>query len=508
MAGSVDASRSSDPAADTRPDGRRHQLYVTPSPIVGLVVVLVLGLLLRVLDWIVYSPVEMNLNDSNTYVEMAQGALFGSAIQPAGYPLFLRIVHVVADDLWVTVAVQHFLGLATAVLMYALVRRAGGPGWAAVTGGAAVALSLDQIFLEHALLTETLFTFLLVAALYAAVRSLTSLGRIRGRVDARLAWIALAGLLLGVSATVRTAAALLIPFWGLWAAFAVPTRWRVRALRGGVGVVAAVAVVLGYAAVRQGYANSFALSPAGGWAIYSRIAPFADCSKFTPPAGTAALCERVAPVKRPGPDFYGWQPTSPAVKLFGGPPTGGPKLSAFAKAAIVHQPGAYAAAVINDTMRYFAPGWNDEKPYGGPAYDLMDVNRRAPDSEAYTSKHLSHWYDPVTLRVRGGVEALSDVQQIFRVQPLLLLQALLLGFAGLALTRGPLRATLVLLLGLSLLTMVIPAATALYSARYAIPVDGPLIAAGCLGLWLIVARARGDARAVTPNSSAAPTSGA
>ncbi len=37
--------------------------------------------------------------------------------------------------------------------------------------------------------------------------------------------------------------------------------------------------------------------------------------------------------------------------------------------------------------------------------------------------------------------------------------------------------------------MLVPVATAIYSARYAIPVSGPLVAAGAIGAWLVGVRA-------------------
>ncbi len=49
-----------------------------------------------------------------------------------------------------------------------------------------------------------------------------------------------------------------------------------------------------------------------GWGFYSRSAPFADCTKFDPPEGTEALCEEKPRTSGFGPDFYGWEPDSPA----------------------------------------------------------------------------------------------------------------------------------------------------------------------------------------------------
>ena len=65
---------------------------------------------------------------------------------------------------------------------------------------------------------------------------------------------------------------------------------------------------------------------------------------------------------------------------------------------------------------------------------------------------------------------LSEIQDWVRVQPLLMLGAMLLGLAGIVFTRGRVRAVLILLCGAGLLLFVVPSATANYNARYAIPV--------------------------------------
>ena len=93
-----------------------------------------------------------------------------------------------------TIALQHLLGIATGLILYAAVRRLGAPVWAGVLAAAAVLLSLDQIFLEHAVMNETVFTFLFALALYAAVRALDPRApagrsaRPAARLDRRRGW--------------------------------------------------------------------------------------------------------------------------------------------------------------------------------------------------------------------------------------------------------------------------------------------------------------------------------
>src|SRR4051812_13999600 len=70
-------------------------------------------------------------HDGAAYVRAAHFGLGrgGGAQEPPGYPLFLRVVHAVSDQLAFTIAVQHVLALAAGTLFFLTVRRAGGPRW-------------------------------------------------------------------------------------------------------------------------------------------------------------------------------------------------------------------------------------------------------------------------------------------------------------------------------------------------------------------------------------------
>jgi hypothetical protein len=63
---------------------------------------------------------------------------------------------------------------------------------------------------------------------------------------------------------------------------------------------------------------------------------------------------------------------------------------------------------------------------------------------------------------------------------------------GIWLSAGRVRAALVLLFGASLALLVVPSALATYNARYAMPIGGPLAAAGAIGLWVCLARLGGS----------------
>jgi ABC-type iron transport system FetAB permease component len=84
-----------------------------------------------------------------------------------------------------------------------------------------------------------------------------------------------------------------------------------------------------------------------------------------------------------------------------------------------------------------------------------------------------------------------------------MLQAFALAGFGIWLARGRVRAGLVLLLGGPLVALLIASATVSYNARYVIPLEGPLIASGAVGLWVIVDRLR--ERRANGNSATAPS---
>src|SRR6185503_3300053 len=95
--------------------------------VAGLAAVLGAGALLRGLMMVAWSPGFMGWPDAKSYLDVAHGELFSNVLRPAGYPLFLRVLDVVNPSLDLVVLVNHALGLGTAVLLFATVRRLGAP---------------------------------------------------------------------------------------------------------------------------------------------------------------------------------------------------------------------------------------------------------------------------------------------------------------------------------------------------------------------------------------------
>ena len=471
------------------PESREARLAV-----IGLAALLVTGALLRLLFVLAWRPAFMGWPDAASYIEVSQGELFGNALRPAGYPLFLRALHTLVPSLLFVIVLQHLLGLASAALLYLTVARTGAPRLLGLVPAAVVALGGDIMFVEHAPISEALFLFLVVCGVYAAVRA---------QEGDRLRWAAICGLTLALAATVRVLAVPLLVVVGLWALVGIqlPLRRRLTVLA--VGAAGALAVIGTYYAIQERAVGHTGLSPNGIWNVYGRVAPFADCSKFTPPPGTEPLCEKTPRPERPFTYQYtfNWY-YSPGVRYFGNPHTATEEqtdqVAAFAWAVIVGQPLDYAEEVGAGLLRYVAP--ESFRGYGGgPSYhDLVHSPVLFHPLFQKQGLGVARWHYPDAPRRFSADHGLLDVLRTYesgtRIQgPLFALLALLSVIAP-VLTRGRVRgaALLFALAGWTLLVM--PVATVEFSARTGLPGFGPLSAAAALGGWRVLAAVRGRRR--------------
>jgi hypothetical protein len=454
------------------------------------------GLALRIWATAGIWPAGLSTHDTAAYVRAAHYGLSKDPLEPSGFPIFLRLMHSISAQLAVTVAVQHVLGMAAGALLYLAVRRLGGNQWLALGGAAAIWLNGDQIFLEQTLLSEALFVFLLMLALYAVVRSREP--------GSGFVWPAMA-----VAATIALpfVRGVADPLVLLLLAFLAYGVWRARGpwlLRLGVAAAAGVLVVAAYAGIRHHDTGSWSIKTQGsGWPLYSRVAQFADCSKFTPPAGTRPLCESTPKSRRASSDTYAWQNASPAIRTFGEPPRGSSQVGHFALAAIEHQPGDYAHAVLIDLERYVDQNAGAPKPgdYGGP--DTLSFSHSGSvDGEG--SQQVRAYYHPFRVHAEAA-SPLADYQSVFRMHGWLLALLTALALAGAVFARGPLRYG-VALFGLSgLVLLAFPALVSTTTWRYTIPAGPLLVAAGAIGaaaLWAACARSLSR---VTPAGRTAPT---
>jgi hypothetical protein len=453
--------------------------------VIALAAGLAAAVALRVYAIVSFRPAVLNNNvhDGAVYMRAARRALGSGAQEPSGYPLFLRVVHGLSDDLMTTIGVQHALGLAAGMLLFFVVRRLDAPAWLGLFPAAIVWFNGDQLFLEHALLTEAVFTLVLVATVYAALRCLEGNGS---------HWALIAG---GMGATLLTirSVALPVPFvvigWLALASWRLNLRWRRNVA---VAAAAALMVTAAYGVVRHNATGRWSVLPEGSqWILYARAAEFADCRKFTPPPGTKVLCESTPPSKRPGPGFYLYL-GGPARAAFGGPEFHGDRVIAFARAAITHQPLDYLELVWTDAIRYVAPkaGPRRNHDFGEPGRLAFPAG--TPSVDSAVEREAAAYYRPFKRPSGSPAHGLSQYQKVFRVNGVVLLAFLVLGVAGAASSGTRLRWGIGLLLAIGLELVLVPPLTHA-EWRYAVPAEGLAAAAAAAGAWAVARRRGGSA---------------
>jgi hypothetical protein len=428
-----------------------------------------------------YSDAFLGFRDSSLYVGAARGSrsLFGPE-KPAGYPIFLRIVHFFSDHLSFTIFVQHALGVATGLLLYKAVRRSGAPAWLGLLPAAIAFFGGTGLFLEHALLADSLFTFVQAVGLYVTVRALG---------DPNPRWPLLAGVAIGVSfwlKTVGLASAVLVPALLLLAA---PGSARRRARSAASAALAVLAVIFAYVAVQAASTGYVGYERQGAWNLYGRVATFVDCSHFTPPNGTRFLCPSEPPGHRQSQFFFQYDTASPAVRRFG-LPTSAPAyangvLQRFSVAAIEHEPIAYLKAILHGLSFYIDPRFGEgylpetlreallDRGFGsaiGPGFRTY-----YPHYRAYTGRS-------------GSIHSLVRYESDTRVEGPLLVVLLVAAIAGAPLLRGRPRSSAILFTLTAIFSATLAVAGNAYDARYAYPAFGPIAAGAALGAWGIAVR--------------------
>ncbi|MFC6080856.1 hypothetical protein [Sphaerisporangium aureirubrum] len=460
---------------------RRHSVLTWAAPLGRHRVflgVIALGAALRVVVTLGYRP-ALWFPDSYTYVVTALRPS-PDLVRPAGYSMFLRLLEPF-HDFGVVALVQHGLGLATGVLVYTAVLRWGGPVWAAVAAAAPVLLDAYQVQLEHLLVSDTLFMFLVVAAVRVAIGARTWRGACA------------AGLLLAAATLTRTVGLPLIVLIGLWLAArrAAPAAgaglWaRLMAHRprgawlAAVCVVAALVPVGGYAAWFSATHHRFGIVGANGVFLYGRTMSFADCAVMRPPPDLAVLCDDTPPDARPPSQAYVWDPRAPLVTLPGITFTAATDRLAgrFALLALRSQPLDYAGSVLGELARSFT--WGRPVYPDRETYDLYEFPLRPPApptrTPAVTGAALAAEYQrgPIGTRVEepfaGWARAYQDVAHL---PGTVLLAVLLVSPVAAAVRRrrgaGPAPAPWALPWLTAVVLLVIPAATAEFDYRYVLP---------------------------------------
>lgn len=459
---------------------RRHRV---------LIVILVPAAAVRLAATLAYRP-ALYFNDSFEYVGVAR-RLFPYQAKPDGYPLLLRLLEP-AHSLRLVATLQHLLGLGVGIALYALLLRLRLPAWAAALSVAPPLLDGNIIQLEEVILSDTLFTSLLVAAAIVLLRH---------RVPTlRLA--AAAGLLLAGAALTRTVG---LPLIGVVVVGMLLRRsgWRATA-----ALLTAAAVPLAlYAGWYHSQQGRWSITGVDGVFLYARSTTFVDCRTNQPPADLVVLCptEPLAG-RRPAPDYV-WHTDTPLRKVPGSvfDPRKNALAKRFATLAISRQPADYVSTVSHDVLRTFH--WSRDaypsqavldgllftnRPWAIPAATYIPGRTVLGDMSAYEQD------SPATSMHPALVSALARYQDVVAVRGPMLAGLLMIGLAGLTLARRPApgRGAGAVLLALAVTLIVLPPALTAYDSRYVLPSIPFASAAAALGAAAL--SRRGGLRSAQP----------
>ena len=337
-----------------------------------------LGLALRVITMLGFPPAIWFGGDSASYVATALYHSPGTS-RLSGYGLMLFLLSPFHSFAVVTV-VQHLLGLAVAVMIYALLRRYGLPGWGATLATVPVLFDAFQIQLEHEILPTATFGFLVMVAIL-----LTLWWRGRGPVWATVA----AGAALAVGATFWPVG---LPMLIVFLAYLLRRRVGWRTL-----VATAVAGAIPLAGYLLWFYNSYgevAFTNSDGIYLWSRTMTFANCAVIKPPPDEVGLCPRQPVPQRPSASTFIWEGNSPLANVPGKRFSVSKNALAkdFALRAIAAQPGSYIGDVLHDVSLTFY--WNN------PHHPSVAMTHRY--LFAYASHH---WITPRFPRGHGHTVA-------------------------------------------------------------------------------------------------------
>lgn len=433
-----------------------------------------------------FPPVFL-MSDGPDYLDIADH-LAPSPNRPVGYSIFLRGLSEVSRSLVLVTSVQLVLGLLTAVVAYALLRRWGVRPWVATLATLPMLFDAMQLLLEHAVLSDVLFGLLVVTALAA------------------LAWwptprwwtTVLGGCLLGLATLVRV----LGEATGVLAALfllLVATSWRARLGHAVLVLVAFAVPVTAYAAWYHHEIGAWAITQNSGRALYMRTTTFVDCEKVQVPSYERVLCPRDPLSARRDPTWYGWHSTETVPRLR--PPPGVTDEQAmrdFAIRVIKAQPGDYVADVWRDFRLAFTSVNRNNH------YEMTtSVKWKFADIVAYEKS--SHYMRLAFESRLGGVpdarQPLADVmaaygRMVFLTGPLAL-ALVVVAAAGIVVRRQDERPSLrplaLLTLTLPLTLILVPDVTAQFVWRYQLPLVWLLPLSAALGwtrLWPLSARRR------------------
>jgi hypothetical protein len=402
-------------------------------------------------------------NDSYQYVLFSVGEVKPDPTRPSGYSLYLRALQPLHSYAFVT-ASQHLMGAAIAVMIYALLlHRFKVRPWLAALATVPVLYDAFQIQLEHLLMADTLFLFLVIAAVTIVM----------WRPKPSMAQMVAVGLLLGFGALIRSIG---LPLLAIFAVYLLLRRAGLRVII--AGIVACAMPVSGYVLWFHSWYHQYAMTQSTGIFLYARVMEFADCGKFTPTPDETALCTGAAPKNRMITQYYIWGIDAPLRRF--PPPEFSPVTNRIAKdfatRAIKAQPVAYARVVWDDTWRSFA--WKrkvfpDPITYGEYKFSSASWGRahKAATGHGFgaLAQNLSDPRAGFTHVVPPYAGMMRLYQKYIYLPGTILGVLLVLGLGGMAIAWRRFGGEVLLPWALAVAMLVIPAATAEFDYRYVLP---------------------------------------
>jgi hypothetical protein len=439
---------------------RRHRWFATAFA---------LGSVLRLVTMLGFRP-ALWFNDSYEYVSVALHPFRPHPIRPNGYGYWLLAMEPF-HSFSMVVFTQHLMGLATATLVYLLLhRRFGLPGWGATLAAAPVLFDGYQIQLEHLIMSDAMFTLMVVGAITLALW------------HRRMSWrVGMAvGLLLALTALTRSIG---LPILALVVVYLLIKRVGWRPV---VAMVTACAIpVVAYMAWFATTYGNFAMTNSDGPILYMRTSLFADCDKMgideRKELELALLCIIVPKDQRgvSGQGYLWWDRGGQKFHVFG-PGTKfememNTNASTFAMRAITSQPGDYLSLVAHDFFRAFRwdrPVYPDASTF--LQYEFPSAEKPLPSWALYkgradTDAETYEGGPAATQIVQPWSGFIQSYQRMIHLPGTALGVILLIGLYGVAVRwrklGGPVMLPWLAAIGLILA----PAATAEFDYRYLLP---------------------------------------
>ena len=368
--------------ASAAPEGRASLLSRSRAVILGnklFTLALAAGAIVRLVAVLGYPGALWFAGDTYVYIGAAL-RLQPNLSKTTGYSLYLKALEPFHSFTLVTIT-QHLMGLAMAIMLYALLRRARVRAWIASLATVPILFNGFEIQLEHMIMADLLFEFVMFTAATLLLW------------NRRPSWrnVAIAGLLTGYGITIWSGGLLLPVIFFLFVI------WRRMGWRPLAALVVGCAIpIVSYATWFHAVWGNFAMTNSEGFYLYGRASSFSDCKVIKPPADLRYLCLDTPPTKRLPPGTLVWH-VKQVHEVPGGDVSiaGNKALRDFAIDAITSQPVSYAHAVVNGVV--LSIDWKRYPyPSSGTVYDYY-----------FHTKPL--WVPPAHSWIKGGT-ATQDIR--------------------------------------------------------------------------------------------------